>query len=197
MYELPLPPARPAGLARRSLAEGTTWWRVDGTPPSAWRWDGFDDPRHRFDPASGAFRTRYAARSVAGAFRERYLSVGRVVPADHADHHLVRLTLTRPASVLDLRTKANRDALRVDDRVSVGRERTVWTYCNALPDAIRAWWSDDVLGIAYRSRTTPETSVNLAFFGDAAFAVDARPLTHDDDVLADLVRDHGFTIAFL
>ena len=57
--------------------------------PRRWTWEGFPSPRHRFDPADGSFRTRYASTRFYGAARERYLDSGRYIPAAHADHHVV------------------------------------------------------------------------------------------------------------
>ena len=48
----------------------------------------------------------------------------------------------------------------------------------------------------YRSRITPETSVNFAFFTDDAFAVESWPLADRIDILTGLVLRHGFTIAW-
>ncbi len=117
-YPRPPPHQRPAGLRRRRIVAGTELWRIDARAPDDWQWDGFPQPRHRFDPASGAFRVRYAGRSVAGAARERYLLTGRYVPGDHAQHHLVRLVPDRDLRVLDLRSERNLDALGVDDQIS-------------------------------------------------------------------------------
>lgn len=196
MYDGLFPSERPVGLRRRSVPAGTGLWRIDGSHPAAWSWAGFPAPRSRFDPASGAFRTRYAGSSVAGAGRERYLSSGRLVPADHAGHHLVHLVANRPLRVLDLRTQANLDVLAVDDRVNTGREPQVWTTCNRLADAARHWW-DELDGIVYRSRTTPQESVNFAFFSlDGLDLEDSRELRACPDELDGLVLHDRFTIGF-
>ena len=50
------------------------------------------------------------------------------------------------------------------------------------------------LGLVYRSRTTPESSLNYAFFDDDAFDVESWPLDERIDVLTDLVLHQGFTI---
>jgi hypothetical protein len=191
-YLSPLPDARPAGLRRRRVPAGTEIWRVDATDPAAWTWEGFPEPRYRFDPASGAFRTRYAGASLAGAFRERYRLSGLVIPADHADHYLVRLVAARPLRVLDLRTEKNLDALNVDDQISTGQHPDVWATCHRAADAVRRWW-DDVDAVVYRSRTTPETSANYAFFSADPFMVESWRLADRTDVLTDLVLRHGFT----
>jgi hypothetical protein len=133
--------------------------------------------------------------TMLGAARERYLATGRYIPADHADHHLVRLELARPARVLDLRTEANLDALGVDDRISTGREAEVQGACHRLSVAARTWWPD-LDGLLYRSRTTPETSTNLAFFSLDGMIATARPLRTCVAELDDLVLLHEFTIGF-
>ncbi len=194
MYE-PFPAARPRGLRRRSLAEGVIFWRIDSQPPQDWSWAGFPTPRNRFDPDDGSFRVRYAAMTAVGAARERYLASGRYIPADHADHSLVRLELIRPGRMLDLRTEANLDALGVDDRISTGRELEVLRACHQLSIAARTWWPD-LDGFLYRSRTTPETSANLAFFSLDAMAATGRPLRTCVAELDELVLLHEFTVGF-
>jgi hypothetical protein len=194
-YLTPLPDARPVGLRRRRLTVGTEIWRVDATEPAAWTWEGFPEPRYRFDPASGAFRTRYAGASLVGAFRERYRATGLVIPADHAVHHLVRLVARRHLRVLDLRTERNLDVLRVDDQISTGQHPDVWTTCHQLADAVKRWWND-LDAIVYRPRTTPETSANFAFFAHDTFNIESWPLADRIDTLTTLVLRHGFTVGW-
>lgn len=194
-YRRPPPTDRPPGLRRRSIPAGTQFWRVEAAAFPDWTWVGFATPRYRFDPASGAFRTRYAGRLLTGAFRERYRGTGLVIPADHGADHLVRLTTTRPLRVLDLRTERNLDALEVDDQISTGQHPDVWHTCHLLADAVRRWWAD-LDAIVYRSRTTPESSLNLAVFGSEAFEAASWPLADRPDVLARLVLRHGFTIGW-
>jgi hypothetical protein len=194
-YLAPLPSTRPVGLRRRRIAVGTEVWRVDATEPAAWTWEGFPEPRYRFDPASGGFRTRYAGQTLVGAFRERYRDTGFVVPSDHATHHLVRLVATRHLRVLDLRTQHNFDALDVDDQISTGQHAAVWDTCHRLADAARRWWTD-LDAIVYRSRTTPDTSFNMAFFAVDAFAIRSWKLADRTDILTDLVLRHGFTVSW-
>ncbi|EUA52325.1 hypothetical protein I553_2511 [Mycobacterium xenopi 4042] len=136
------------------MSAGTELWRVDATAPAEWTWQGFPEALFRFDPESGSFRTRYAAASLVGAFRERYRPTGLVIPADHAAHHVVRLVAVRHLRVLDLRTEANLDALSVDDQISTGQHPEVWDTCHRLADAVKRWWSD-LDAIVYRPRTTP------------------------------------------
>ena len=198
-YRAPLPDLRPTGLRRRRTTAGTPLWRLDADAPDAWTWQGFPAPRYRFDSASGAFRTRYAATDLVGAFRERYRLSGLMIPADHAAHRLVQLTAARHLRVLDLRTDRNLDALGVDDQISTGQHPAVWSTCQRLADAVVRWWpqpDERPDAIVYRSRTTPETSANVAFFTTAAFTVESWPLSERTDVLADLVLRHGFTVGF-
>ncbi|BCQ10610.1 hypothetical protein JMUB5695_04068 [Mycobacterium heckeshornense] len=194
-YRAPLPAARPVGLRRRRVSAGTELWRVDATVPAGWTWQGFPEARFRFDPESGSFRTRYAAASLVGAFRERYRPTGLVIPADHAAHHVVRLVAVRHLRVLDLRTEANLDALGVDDQISTGQHPDVWDTCHRLADAVKRWWSD-LDAIVYRPRTTPETSANFAFFALDAFSPESWPLAERADVLTDLVLRQGFTVGW-
>jgi RES domain len=194
-YRALLPDARPPGLRRRRVVAGTEIWRIDATAPADWTWDGFPQPRYRFDPESGAFRTRYAAASLVGTFRDRYRPTGLVIPADHAAHHLVRLVAARHLRVLDLRTERNLDALGIDDQISTGQHADVWTTCHRLADAVRRWWTD-LDAIVYRSRTTPETSANFAFFASDAFAIESWTLAERTDTLTELVLHHGFTVGW-
>ncbi len=192
----PFPAARPARLRRRSLPAGTELWRIDANDPSGCDWVGFPTPRFRFDPSSGAFRARYASTSIAGAAREKYLDTGRLIPADHATQRLIHLVSTRPLKVVDLRTQANLDALDVDDRISTSHEGPVWTACHRLANAVTGWW-DNVDGIMYRSRTTPQTSVNVAFFSlDGLDVEQSRVLATCVDECDELVLHHQFTVDF-
>lgn len=194
-YRTLLPEARPAGLRSRSVRAGTEIWRVEATTPAQWSWDGFPDARYRFDPASGAFRTRYGGSTTVGAFRERYRDTGRYLPADHVTQHVIRLVATRNLRVVDLRTEKNLDVLDVDDQISTGQHPEVWDTCHRLADAVRQWW-DDLDAIVYRSRTTPDTSTNFAFFDHRAFDIQSWTLTDRIDVLVDLVLHHGFTVGW-
>src|SRR4051812_6882709 len=171
-YVTAFPADRPVGLRRRRIAAGTELWRIEATHPADWVWTGFPVPRYRFDPASGAFRVRYAAGSLAGAARERYRDSGLYIPDDHATHHLVRLVAARDLRVFDLRTEKNLDVLRLDDQVSTGQHPDVWDTCHRLSDAVRTWW-DDLDALVYRSRTTPATSTNVAFLATDAFRIES------------------------
>lgn len=81
------------------------------------------------------------------------------------DAHLVELSGT--VRVLDLRTEATLDALGLDDQVNTSRAPHVWATCQELGDRLHLWYGDRLHGVVYRSRTTPESSYNLAFFGHA------------------------------
>jgi hypothetical protein len=48
--------------------------------------------------------------------------------------------------------------------------------------------------IVYRSRTTPETSFNAAFFAGDAFATESWVLADRTDILVDLVLNQDFTV---
>ncbi|CAN5652420.1 RES family NAD+ phosphorylase [soil metagenome] len=192
-YCRPLSDRRPGGLQSRRVRPGLELWRVEATDPLEWTWEGFAEPRYRFDPASGRFRTRYAATALVGAFRERYRATGSVVPADHADQRLIRLVSTRALRILDLRTERNLDALGVDDQISTGQHERVWDTCQQLVDSARNWWPD-LDAIVYRSRTTPEVSVNYAVFGTDGFTHESWPLAERTDVLVNLVLREGFTV---
>ena len=197
-YLQPLPDARPVGLRRRRIDAGTELWRVEAAPPEDWTWTGFPTARYRFDPESGAFRTRYAAGTLVGAFRERYRPTGLMIPADHSEHRLVRLIAARHLRVLDLRTESNLDVLGIDDQINTGQHDEVWATCHRLADAVKRWWpSTDALdAVVYRPRTTPETSINYAFFALEPFAFESWPLAGRTDVLTDLVLRHGFTVGW-
>ncbi|OBK19535.1 hypothetical protein A5636_18190 [Mycobacterium asiaticum] len=180
-------------MASRTVPKGTELWRVEAAQPTDWEWQGFPQARYRFDPESGGFRTRYAATACEGAFRERYRDTGRTIPADHASQYLIRLVATRPLRIFDLRTQRNLDALDVDDQISTGQKNRVWQTCHRLADTARGWWPE-LDAIVYRSRTTPETSTNYAFFAHDAFSAESWRLADRTDILIDLVLRHDFTI---
>lgn len=194
-YLAPLPDGRPFGLRRTSLKPGTEFWRIDATPPDHWDWRGFPEPRYRFDPESGSFRTRYAGATLAGPVRERYRATGLVIPADHRDHHLVHLVAIRNVRALDLRTEKNLDILHLDDQISTGQNADVWFTCHRLADAVRRWWTD-VEAIVYRSRTTPSSSLNVAFFTVDGFDVTSRALGEEPEALTDLVLHQDVTVGW-
>ena len=49
---------------------------------------------------------------------------------------------------------------------------------------------------SYRPRTTPESSVNYAFFSLDAFACESWPLAQRDDILTELVLRQDFTVSW-
>ena len=48
----------------------------------------------------------------------------------------------------------------------------------------------------YRPRTTPESSVNYAFFSLDAFVRESWPLAQRDDILTELVLRQDFTVSW-
>jgi len=190
-----LPVDRPDGLHLLGLPTGSTFWRIDAEPPAGWSWEGFASPRHRFDPADGSFRTRYASTRVYGAARERYLDTGRYIPAAHAGHHMVCIRATRPFRVLDLRREEKLDLLGVDDRISTSHEPRVWETAHLLAERSHRWW-ERIDGIVYRARTTPSSTSNLAIWSIEGCRVTSRPLRQCTDELDDLVLRRDFTIDF-
>jgi hypothetical protein len=150
----------PRGVRLSTIAG--TWWRVDVAAPDDWTWSPFPQPLQRFDSARGAFRIRYAARTARGAMREAFDHRGRVLVRADLQRTLVRLRGS--ARVLDLRREAVLDAFGLDDRISTARDPQTWDRCHELVDRIAEHYGDRCDGIMYRSRTTPQTSANLAFF---------------------------------
>ena len=68
-----------------------------------------------------------------------------------------------------------------------------------LPAARRcraALVADELDAVIYRPRTTPETSINYAFFALEPFTVESWPLAERTDVLTELVLRHGFTVGW-
>src|ERR1700759_777525 len=154
-YRAPLPDARPVGLRRRRGEAGTELWRVEAARPQKWPWAGFPQPRYRFDSASGSFRTRYAAGTLVGAFRERYRLTGSMIPSDHVAHYLIRLVATRHLRVLDLRTEKNLDILGIDDQINTGQHPDVWDTCHRLAEAGKRGWAEPAALDAPVSRAPP------------------------------------------
>ncbi len=190
-----LPVDRPEGLALLGLPTGSTFWRIDADPPERWTWEGFPTPRHRFDPADGSFRTRYASTRFYGAARERYLDTGRYIPASHAHHHVVRIEATRPFRVLDLRNEQKLDRLGLDDRISTAHEPRIWEAAHLLAQRARGWWAR-IDGIVYRARTTPSSTSNVALWSLDGCRTTSRLLVECADELDDLVLRRDFTIDF-
>lgn len=106
------------------------------------------------------------------------------------------MTLTGRARVLDLRNEDVLDALGLDDQISTSRADPWFHAAHRLTDAVRTWWGDHIEGIAYRSRTTPETSTNLAFLEHAPLIAASIPLLQCGELLDRLVVARGFAIDF-
>jgi hypothetical protein len=107
----------------------------------------------------------------------------------------VRLVAARNLRVLDLRTAKNLDALDLDDQISTGQHPDVWDTCHRLADAVKRWWTE-IDSVVYRSRTTPQTSLNFAVFADDGFEMESWALRDRADVLTDLVLNQGFTVGW-
>ena len=137
---------------------------------------------------------RYAATSASGAARERYRDTGSFIPASHATHF--RVDLNGVIRVLDLRREVVLDALGVDARICSSYEEAVRSACWQLCDSVVEWWGDAVQGILSTSRTTPESSANLAFFAHTPLTSAATPLADCGPYLDELVIGHGFTVDF-
>jgi len=190
-----LPVERPAGLRLVGLRAGLRYWRIDTDAPRDWSWTGFPRPRHRFDPAYGGFRTRYASTRFYGAARERYLDTGRFIPAAHAHHHVVELVATRSFRCLDLRNEATLDLLGLDDRISTSHEPALWAAGQLLGERAQGW-AGAIDGIIYRARTTPSSTANVAFWAPDVFCASARSLQDCAEELDELVLRRDFTVDF-
>lgn len=184
-----LPRKRPVGL--RLVSVSVVWWRLDGRSPSTWSWDGFPRPRNRFDAPVG--RVRYAARTERGAFRERFADSHREISAWHASLSVVRLT--GRLRVVDLRSEPTLDLLGLDAEISTGRAERVFRTCWTLSERLQEWYGSRLHGIVYTSRTTPQSSTNLAFFRHAPLAATAvGALETREALLAELIADDGFRV---
>jgi hypothetical protein len=125
--------------------------------------------------------------------RERFDEQGRIVSA--AELRLRLVALTGVVRVLDLRLDRNLDALGIDDQVNTSRAPEVWRTCQRLTDLVLDWYGERCHGIVYRSRTTPQLSANIAFFGFAPLQPQDRgPLRRNDALLAACVHSDGFAI---
>jgi hypothetical protein len=186
-----LPQRLPAGLRLSSI--DVVWWRLDTDPPEAWSWQPYPTLRGRFDPDPGVARVRYAARTLRGAFRERYADTRRVIYAHEAGTHVVRLT--GRVRVLDLRNESVLDVLGVDDEISTGRDPRVLQATRVLCARLVSWYGPRLHGIVYRSRTTPASSVNLAFFAAAPVQVERAGAVADyKAMLVALIADDAFRV---
>jgi hypothetical protein len=98
--------------------------------------------------------------------------------------------------LLDLRNEDMLDSLHLDDQISTSRADPWFDAAHRLTDAARGWWGDRIEGIAYRSRTTPETSTNLAFFEHAPLDGTSVLLTECGELLDRLIVGRGFAVEF-
>lgn len=184
-----LPTTRPGDLRLVSL--DVSWIRVDAVRPSAWAWEPFAGQRNRFD--APGWRVRYAARTERGAFRERFADRGRVVRTGDAGASVIELT--GRIRVVDLRSERTLDVLGLDAEISAGRSRRVFTAASLLAARLLGWYGEQVHGIVYASRTTPQSSANLAFFRHAPLrAASLGRVDERRDLFVDLIADDGFRI---
>ncbi len=187
-----LPTTRPAYL-RTSTWTLQQCWRIDAAEPAGWEWTPFPTPRYRFDSAAGTARVRYAGLTARGAARERW-DPDRFIAAADADSWLVQLAGT--VKVLDLRRESVLDRLGLDDRINTARDAETWSACQVLGDRLRDWLPQ-LDAIVYRSRTTPETSANIAWHRPGALRVVRSARLRDQPELVDrLVIADGFTVDF-
>lgn len=190
-YLARLPERRPAGL--RLVPRTRPWYRIDPQPPYRWSWKAAPAPRSRFDPASGRFRVRYAGDSLRVAMRERFDRDRRIVSRDHLGLHVVELR--GKIHVLDLRSDKLLDLLGLDDQVSTSRAPDVWAGCQELTDRLLDWFGTRIDGVAYRSRTTPQRSANLAFLPHAPLEpVSLGRLGEQTELLAACIAGDGFAV---
>lgn len=170
------------------------WWRIEADPPERWTWDGFEQPRNRFDPASGRFRVRYTARTPVTAARERFPHRRM----HETDGDLWVVPLDGPVRVLALTHQDTLDALALDDRASTGRigadDDPLLEVCWHLSDAVHDWFAPRQPAILYRSRRLP-SSRNLAFTETSDLrSGTAHPLREATALLTVLVARHGFAV---
>lgn len=180
---------RPTALRLTSL--DVAWTRLDDQPPRAWAWRPFPSQRNRFDAPS--HRVRYAARTERGAFRARYADRRRVIRGEDSKTAVVRLS--GRLRIIDLRNEGVLDALGVDGEISTGRSDRVFAASALLSARLLEWYGEGLHGIVYSSRTTPQSSSNLAFFKHSPVRVDLVGRVHErTELLAQLVVDDGFRL---
>jgi hypothetical protein len=125
--------------------------------------------------------------------RERFDRPERRIEAADLELHMIELS--GAIRVLDLRRDRVLDALGLDDQISTGRAREIWSACQRLTDLVHDWFGERCDGIVYRSRTTPEHGANLAFFRHAPLtARDLGALREQEDLLRASVLTDGFTL---
>lgn len=120
----------------------------------------------------------------------------RYIAAAALDRWVVALTVS--SGVVDLRTDDTLDALGLDDRTSTSREPQVWRTGQELGDLLWEGYAArdrPAPALVYRSRTTPQHNVNLAFFehsvGQVVSAVRLRDLP---GLLEAAITADGFTV---
>jgi hypothetical protein len=127
------------------------------------------------------------------AMRERFDEQRRRLRP--ADLDLVLVELTGTVRLLDLRREQTLDALGLDDQVSTSRAPDVWRACQQLIDRVHDWFGDRCDGVAYRSRTTPEHSANLAFFQRAPLSARSLGTLREQPTLIDsCILTDGFDV---
>lgn len=174
-----LPADPPSGLTT-TPAGSARWWRFDRTDARIWDWTPYPVPLHRFDPPSARFRVRYAAATLHGAVLERFESYGRR-RATHADTDTSVVRLAGDSLTLDLTDVDVREALHVDERISVGRsvptrpdaEDPLLDACGLVADRVHDWFGIPATTILFRSRHDAERR-NLAF-SSATLTIDGIP----------------------
>lgn len=120
----------------------------------------------------------------------------RHIPRDALDRWVVAVRLRGP--VVDLRTDDTLDALGCDDRINTSREPQIWDYAQRIGDLVWETFESarsGVPGIVYRSRTTPQHNVNVAFFASSLAEVAwVRRLADMPELLDVAIRGDGFTV---
>ncbi len=188
-----LPADLPSGLTTTSAGHGR-WWRFDRTDARIWDWPPFPVPLGRLDPPSARFRVRYAAATLHGAVLERFGVYGRRRATNSdTDTSVVRLAGDPPT--IDLTDVDVREALHVDERISIGRpaptrpdaDDPYLDACGRLADRVHDWFGIPATTIVFRSRHDAERR-NLAF-SSATLTVDSVPerIDHSRDTITALL----------
>lgn len=156
----------------------------------------YPTPWYRFDAPAGEYSTLYASVDRIATFAEVYRGRGSRIEHDEADRYLVRLSPTRPLTLIDLREHDILVALNLDERISVGDD---YVACQAW--ALAFYRSlPEVMGICYRSRLAGVLATNVVLFTDRAAALvdivaEGRLRDLESTVLAAAER-FGLTVLF-
>ena len=118
------------------------------------------------------------------------------------DRHIAAADLDRlvveldgSPSVLDLRADDTLDRLGLDDQISTSRDPQVWRTAGDLGDLLWARLRRPEPAILYRSRTTPQHNLNLAFFATSGLTVARVSRLRDRvDLLEAAITADGFTV---